>query len=265
MNLYTSLAAIILYIAAAGIQYRTRNRALGKPGAIIGMIAVFFHAIAAITAIHTVDGMDLGVIQVLSLVTWLICLIILSASLHRPLHNLLVPLYPLAALSLLAEVVIPERQQLLQHQPIGVLCHILLSILAYSVLTIAATQAILLASQDRMLRKHHLKGLPSILPPLQTMEVMLFELIWAGFFLLTLAIITGGIYVDDMLAQHLIHKTVFSILSWVLLAILLCGRAFIGWRGKVAIRWTLWAFACLLLGYLGTKIALSVIIHATMA
>jgi len=263
MNLYSSIAAIIFYTLAAGMQYRSLNRALSKSSLITGLAAVLFHAIAAITAIHTANGMDLGVIQVLSLITWLICLITVSTSLRRPLHNLLIPLYPLAALSLIAELVIPERQQLLQHQPLGVLCHILLSILAYSVLTIAATQAMVLALQDRMLREHHLKGLPSILPPLQTMEAMLFELIWAGFILLTLSIVTGGIYVDDMLAQHLLHKTVFSVLSWVLLAILLCGRVALGWRGKVAIRWTLWAFACLLLGYLGTKIALSIIIHTS--
>lgn len=265
MNLYSSIAAIVLYIVAAGMQYRALDRELSKSSLITGLAAVLFHAVAAITAIHTDKGMDLGVIQVLSLITWLVCLITVSTSLHRPLHNLLIPLYPLAAISLAAELLIPERQQLLQHQPLGVICHILLSILAYSVLTIAATQAIVLALQDRMLREHHLKGLPSILPPLQTMEAMLFELIWAGFGLLTLAILTGGIYVDDMLAQHLIHKTVFSVLSWILLAILLCGRIALGWRGKVAIRWTLWAFACLLLGYLGTKIALTIIMHATTA
>ncbi|MBQ0796513.1 inner membrane protein YpjD [Zhongshania sp.] len=263
MNLYSSIAAIAFYTIAAGMQYRGLNRDLSRPSLLTGLAAVLCHAVAAITAIHTVNGMDLGVIQVLSLITWLICLITVSASLRRPLHNLLIPLYPLAAVSLLAELLIPERQQLLQHQPIGVLCHILLSILAYSVLTIAATQAIVLAFQDRMLREHHLKGLPSILPPLQTMEAMLFELIWAGFALLSLAIITGGIYVDDMLAQHLLHKTAFSVLSWILLAILLCGRVALGWRGKVAIRWTLWAFGCLLLGYLGTKIALSIIIHVS--
>ncbi|WP_269619399.1 cytochrome C assembly family protein [Zhongshania sp. BJYM1] len=265
MNLYSSIAAILLYVVATGMQYRALDRSLSKSSLITGLAAMLFHAVAAITAIHTAKGMDLGVIQVLSLITWLVCLITVSTSLHRPLHNLLIPLYPLAAISLAAELLIPERQQLLQHQPLGVLCHILLSILAYSVLTIAATQAIVLALQDRMLREHHLKGLPSILPPLQTMEAMLFELIWAGFGLLTLAILTGGIYVDDMLAQHLIHKTVFSVLSWVLLAILLCGRVALGWRGKVAIRWTLWAFACLLLGYLGTKIALTIIMHTTTA
>ncbi|WP_414729703.1 inner membrane protein YpjD [Zhongshania aliphaticivorans] len=261
MNLYSSIAAITLYLVAAGIQYRLINTPISYRSLAPGLMATVCHALAAFTAISTPVGMDLGVIQVLSLITWLICVITLSASLRRPLHNLLIALYPLAAISLTAELLIPGKQQFLQHQSPGVLSHILLSILAYSMLTIAAVQAIVLALQNRMLRDHRLKGLPSILPPLQTMEAMLFELIWAGFVLLSLAIITGAVYVDDILAQHLLHKTVFSVLSWVLLAILLCGRAALGWRGNIAIRWTLWAFSCLLLGYLGTKIALSLIIH----
>jgi len=261
MNLYSSIAAITLYLVAASIQYRSINSPISYRSLAPGLLATLSHAVAAFTAISTTAGMDLGVIQVLSLITWLICVITLSASLRRPLHNLLIALYPLAAISLTAELLVPSKQQLLDHQTLGVLSHILLSILAYSMLTIAAVQAIVLALQNRMLRDHRLKGLPSILPPLQTMEAMLFELIWAGFILLSLAIVTGAIYVDDILAQHLLHKTVFSVLSWVLLAILLWGRASLGWRGNIAIRWTLWAFACLLLGYLGTKIALSLIIH----
>ncbi|WP_373096207.1 inner membrane protein YpjD [Zhongshania sp.] len=261
MNAYTSIAAITLYLVAAGTQYRLINSPISYRSLAPGLLATLCHAAAAFTAISTPAGMDLGVVQVLSLITWLICVITLSASLRRPLHNLLIALYPLAAFSLIAELLAPGKQQLLQHQSPGVLSHILLSILAYSMLTIAALQAMVLALQNRMLRDHRIKGLPSILPPLQTMEAMLFELIWAGFALLTLAIITGGVYVDDILAQHLLHKTVFTVLSWVLLAILLCGRVALGWRGNVAIRWTLWAFACLLLAYIGTKFALALIIH----
>jgi ABC-type uncharacterized transport system permease subunit len=126
-------------------------------------------------------------------------------------------------------------------------------------LTIAAVQALVLASQDRMLRQHQLRGLPSFMPPLQTMESMLFELVAASFLLLTAAIGTGVVFVDDLLGQNLAHKTLFSIMAWLLLGVLIGGRLALGWRGRTAIRWTLWAFAFLLLGYLGTKIALSLI------
>ncbi|GAA4088570.1 cytochrome C assembly family protein [Zhongshania borealis] len=261
MNAYSSIAAITLYFIAASTQYRLINSPLSYRSLVPGLLATLCHAVAAFTAISTPAGMDLGVIQVLSLITWLICVITLSASLRRPLHNLLIALYPLAAISVAAELLIPGKQQFLQHQSPGMLSHILLSILAYSMITIAALQAIVLALQNSMLRDHRVKGLPSILPPLQTMEAMLFELIWAGFILLTLAIVTGGLYVGDILAQHLLHKTVFTVLSWIMLAILLWGRAALGWRGKIAIRWTLWAFAFLILAYLGTKFALSLVTH----
>ena len=91
------------------------------------------------------------------------------------------------------------------------------------------------------------------------MESMLFELVAASFLLLTAAIGTGVVFVDDLLGQNLAHKTLFSIMAWLLLGVLIGGRLALGWRGRTAIRWTLWAFAFLLLGYLGTKIALSLI------
>src|SRR5690606_30307424 len=109
-------------------------------------------------------------------------------------------------------------------------------------------------AQDRLIKGHHLKGLASILPPLQTTEAMLFELIWVGFGLLTLAIGTGSLYIHDIFAQHLAHKTVFSILAWLCFSVLLWGRTAKGWRGQTAIKLTLFAFVFLLLGFFGSKL-----------
>ena len=203
-------------------------------------------------------GADLGLSQLFSLLTGLICAITLGASLRRPIHNLLLALFPLAILAIALELLLPGQQVGEKHSA-GMYSHIILSILAYSMLTIAAVQALVLASQDRMLRQHQLRGLPSFMPPLQTMESMLFELVAASFLLLTAAIGTGVVFVDDLLGQNLAHKTLFSIMAWLLLGVLIGGRLALGWRGRTAIRWTLWAFAFLLLGYLGTKIALSLI------
>lgn len=264
MNTATSFIAITLYIAATALQLR-RMRAgtvsTDGPGAValvLGALGTALHLVAAASAIHTPDGAHLGAIQVLSLVGATIAAITLSASLRRPLYNLLMVVYPLAALLLLAEWLTPVAEDL-EHYSTGVLSHIVLSILSYSVLTMAAAQALILWIQDSRLRHHRLTGFHSLLPPIQTMEAMLFELIWAGLILLTLAIVTGAIYVDDLLAQHLAHKTVFSLLAWLLFAVLLGGRMILGWRGRTAIRWTLGAFVCLLLGYLGTEVALTVI------
>lgn len=261
MNVYLSIAAITLYCAATGLQVlqiKHRNNPVGAT--LVGLLAVIAHSLAAITAIHTPNGIDLGLPQTLSLISWVICLVTLSTSLRRPIHNLLVALYPLATLFLLAEITLPVNHEIMKHVSPGVFSHIIFSILAYSVLSVAAAQAVVLAIQDKRLKEHRLLGLTSVLPPLQTMEAMLFELIWAGFALLTLAIGSGALYVQDLLAQHLVHKTVFSVLAWLLFAILLWGRTTLGWRSRTAIRWTLWAFASLMLAYIGTQVVLQWII-----
>ena len=141
-----------------------------------------------------------------------------------------------------------------------IITHILLSVLAHSLLAIATLQALLLSYQYKKLKTRHPKGLIGILPPLQTMETLMFELVWAGFALLTLSILSGLIYLDNIFAQHLAHKTVFSILAWFIYATLLWGRHSIGWRGIIAIRWVLVGFAALMLAYFGSKIVLEVIL-----
>ena len=103
--------------------------------------------------------------------------------------------------------------------------------LAYSLLTLAAVQAILLAIQDHHLRSRHPGGFVRGLPPLQTMESLLFEMIAAGFVLLTLALVSGFAFLENMFAQHLVHKTVLSTLAWLVFGGLLLGRFRYGWRG----------------------------------
>ena len=262
MNIASSLIAVLLYFFATGAQARRlrlgNGQQLSRGALCFGAIAITAHFVAAVSAIATPMGADLGLSQLFSLLTGLICAITLGASLRRPIHNLLLALFPLAILAITLELLLPGQQVGEKHSA-GMYSHIILSILAYSMLTIAAVQALVLASQDRMLRQHQLRGLPSFMPPLQTMESMLFELVAASFLLLTAAIGTGVVFVDDLLGQNLAHKTLFSITAWLLLGVLIGGRLALGWRGRTAIRWTLWAFAFLLLGYLGTKIALSLI------
>jgi len=92
------------------------------------------------------------------------------------------------------------------------------------------------------------------------MEHFLFQLIAAGFALLTLALFTGLIFVQNLFAQHLVHKTVLSLLAWLVFAVLLWGRWRFGWRGRTAIRWTLGGFASLMLAYFGSKLVLELIL-----
>jgi ABC-type uncharacterized transport system permease subunit len=141
------------------------------------------------------------------------------------------------------------------------LLHIGSSVLAYAVLTIAACQAGAVAAQDYQLRHRHTRGLVQILPPLQLMESILFELLWVGLIFLTVAIGSGMVFLEDIFAQHLVHKTVLTIAAWLLFATLLWGHHQLGWRSQTAVRFTLSGFAVLMLGYFGSKLVLEVILQ----
>src|SRR5690606_16926916 len=135
----------------------------------------------------------------------------------------------------------------------ALLVHVLLSILAYGILTIAAFQAALLAVQNNQLKHRNPVRFNRTFPPLQTMEDLLFQFLLCGEVLLTLALISGFVFLDNMFAQNVAHKTLLSCLAWVVFGILLWGRHFRGWRGNYAIRWTLGGFLLLMLAFFGSK------------
>ena len=143
----------------------------------------------------------------------------------------------------------------------GLRIHIILSICAYSLLMIGTFQALLLAIQDKFLKTKQVSKIIDILPPLQIMEQLLINIIVIGFFLLSLSLATGIVFIYDIFEQHLTHKTVLSILAWIIYAILLWGRWSFGWRGKRIINWVLGGFLTLLLAYVGSKFALEFIFH----
>jgi ABC-type uncharacterized transport system permease subunit len=191
----------------------------------------------------------------------MVALALLGAAIAKPLENLAIILLPLAALSIVLEMRFPTTHILPDSAPMGLRIHVLLSVLAYSLLTIGAFQALLLALQDRQLRKKRPIRIMHALPPLETMETLLFQIIGIGFFLLSLSLMSGLMFLEDIFAQHLVHKTALSIVAWLVFAILLWGRWHFGWRGRKAIAWTLGGFVALMLAYFGTKIVLELILH----
>lgn len=146
--------------------------------------------------------------------------------------------------------------------------HVAVAILAYSTLTIAAFHAVLMALQESRL---HTRAAPSgwlssaidQLPALLTMEKLLFRLIWIGFILLTLTVLSGIVFTEQLFGRVMNwdHKSVFTLLSWILFAALLVGRSWRGWRGKTALRFTLAGFALLVLAYVGSRFVLQAVLH----
>lgn len=260
------IAAILLYLATGLLLALRLSRATttrpSKLGLIaMGLAATGLHASVLYYAISTPDGLNLGFFNATSLVGWFIALLLLLTALIKPVENLGIGLLPLAALTLLLSSIFPSRHLLLADGVFtGLDAHILISILAYSLLGIAAVQALMLAIQDTHLRDRHPGGFVRALPPLQTMENMLFQIISIGFALLSLALLSGMLFLENIFAQHLVHKTLLSLLAWVVFATLLWGRWRFGWRGRTAIRWTLAGFFFLMLAYTGTKLVLEVML-----
>lgn len=257
--------AIIAYLAASAALVHSlqtdyigtrsnpwqRLRILG-----LGWLAALLHGASLSDMCDRAGTVNFSFLSVSSLAGLSIVAILLLTALTKPVDKLGVIIFPLNAALICLKIAVPEEAHTLKVHSWQMDFHILVSMLAYSFLNMAALQALLLALQDWHLRSHHAKGLIRSLPPLQTMEKLLFQLIGAGFVLLSFSLLTGILFVNNLFAQHLVHKTVLSIFAWLVFAVLLLGRVRQGWRGQTAIRWTLGGFSSLMLGYFGSKMVL---------
>ena len=259
-----SLIAACLYAVATAYQGTRLLKRIAPDRLILaglGVIALTAQLICLYLQLFTANGLALDSFNAASLISAAVILLILLAYQRMPVENLLLLLYPLGMLSVLLAQFIPGgTSEPINEQP-GILAHIVLSILAYGLLTIAVFQALLLLLQDHQLKHKHPSGLIRNFPPLQTMESLLFGFLWAGWGLLSLSLLSGWLFVEDLLAQHLAHKTLLSCFAWLVFGVLLWGRQQLGWRGHKAIRWTLAGFCLLMLAYFGSKLVREFILH----
>ncbi len=224
------------------------------------LLALLAHAWVLQGEILSPTGINLGFYNMLSLVSAFIVLLTLVATLRYAVELLSMLVLPLAALSVVVDATADSSHLLAPGSSAGLIAHILTSLTAYSVLALAALHAILLSVQNRYLHNRQPGGFIKLLPPLKTMEALLFETITIGFALLSISLLTGLVFLENMFAQHLAHKTLLSLFAWVVFAILLGGRVLLGWRGKTAVRWTLGGFISLMLAYFGSKLVLEILL-----
>ena len=213
-----------------------------------------------------VSGFNFGFYNALSAIFWLTVLTYWLSDLNHELHSLQAFVLPPAAIFALLPAFTSQNHYIAVSNNTGgalFLAHIGIAILAYSLFTFAALHALLMKVAERSLHnKATLIKLPSF-PPLMVMEKLLFRIIGLGFVLLTITLVSGILFSEQIFAKPMQfnHKTVFSIASWFIYACLLFGRYQYGWRGLKAIRWTLVGFALLLLAYVGSKFVLEVLLH----
>lgn len=207
------------------------------------------------------SALALGFGNAVSLLAAVVMLLFVGVSILRAVDNLGAVLAPLAALSVLL-MLLPDRAAPLPVvATLPLALHVALSLAAYALLALAALQALVMAYQDSRLRQHAPGGVLRALPPLGDMERLLFQLLALGFTALTLALLSGVLFLGDIFAPHLLEKTALSICAWLVIGTLLIGRRRAGWRGRTAARWTLAGFALLVLAYLGSKFALEFVLR----
>ena len=197
----------------------------------------------------------------LSLMVWLAVCFYWVETLYTRLEGLHAVIMSAGALASLFPLVFPGDHVLANAASPAFRVHFVIAMLAYSLFTLAALHAMLMSVASRQLHSARFSRLLAGLPPLLTMEALLFRLISIAFVLLTLTLVTGVLFVDDLLAQKLVHKTVLSVLSWIVFGTLLIGRRRYGWRGAKAVHWTLTAMALLLLAFFGSKFVYEMVLR----
>ena len=270
-NPLMNFLALALYVSAGGLLWlRLARGEQVAAGARIGIFslslgAIILHAAILYIRLQQGNGLNLSLTGAFSLVAWVVAFLYLVTALYRPIDKLGIIILPLTGLTVLMQWLWPGQTLLpLTSQPQVI--HIAVSILAYSLLCLAAVQSLMLLLQERGLRQKHPGGFIRALPPMQTMEHLMFQMIGFGFLLLTFTLISGIFFSEALFGQPLkfTHHTVLSVLAWVVYATLLIGHWRLGWRGRTAIRWTLSGFTLLVLAYFGSKFVLEVLLGRTV-
>jgi ABC-type uncharacterized transport system permease subunit len=256
-----AIVSISAYLSSTLLIIIQLQQAIQRSVLYLAWAAVITHALYTVLMWQQYQSVSFGFFSTGSLVALIVALMLLIAAINKPVEKLGLAVFPIAALMLGLYMNIDSEPRLLQAHSWQMTTHILTSIIAFSLLNIAALQAILLAIQDQQLKSHPPKRFIQSLPSLQTMESLLFQMLAVGVFFLTISLISGFIFIENLFAQHLVHKTVLSILAWLIFSSLLLGRSLYGWRGQIAIQWTLIGFVSLLLAYFGSKLVLELILH----
>lgn len=260
MALWFGSIALLLYLALVTVvclsRHAARLPAMPALEDAVLSIGLCFHAVALFAPLLVANPLQFGAAEMLSMMAWLSLLIFLLAHLHLRLEGLQVMILTLASVFLALSLLLPTSGALTY--PIGNLAriHFMLAMLSCSLFANAAALAGLMLRADKALHRHN--PLLRDLPPLLTLEKLLFLCVFSGFILLSLALLTGFLFSrGQVLIWPLGYKVFFSVGAWVIYGGLLLGRRLAGWRGRRAALLSLSGFALLLFAYLGVRLLLN--------
>ncbi len=263
MDIFFAITAAALYFAAIlkiipGLTSANQIPARTVFGFALG--ALVFHLATLIDLISLDDGQNLSILNVASLMSFIIASITTATLFRLRIWTLLPVVYSFSAINLTAATLLPETFITHLEANPNVLLHISLAVFSYATLMIATLYAIQLAWLDHQLKSKKKMAINPNLPPLMAVERQLFNIILIGEILLTFSLISGFFFVDDMWAQGKSHKAVLSALAWVIYAVLIWGHYQLHWRGKRVIWFSLIGAFLLTLAYFGSRIVKEVII-----
>ena len=265
------LLAAALYAALAVRFWRSRRGLATLAQAPAGLqagertlllLALGLHGLTLSQELFGDGGMRFGFSLALSLMLWLALVLYWVESFYTRMEGLQMLGLPLAAACVVLPVLFPGQRLLFNVDSFAFRSHFLIAMLAYSLFTLAALHALLMAVAEKRLHNGRMSPLIASLPPLMTMEALLFRLIHVAFLLLTMTVISGVFFSELLFGKPLPldHKTVFAIIAWFIFAALLVGRHLRGWRGRLALRWTLAGFIAMMLAYVGSRFVIEVIL-----
>ncbi|WP_130536842.1 inner membrane protein YpjD [Thiomicrorhabdus indica] len=257
---FFALSASLLYVFASLLIWqkiklfdRVNLRAQRKKIIVFAVIAAILHVVTLSSTIwHPDQYFAFNLSNTLSLITLLAAIILLGLNRQYQAETLGIFIFPVAALTTMLPIGFPEYTPL----PLEIGSHVFISIAAYSLLGLATAQAILYSIQEKRFHNRQLSNLMRALPPLQIMEELMFKLLIIGFVFLSFSLLSGAFFVEDIFAQHLVHKTFFAVIAWILYGVLLTGRFQYGWRGQKAVKYTIWAYGLLVVSFVGTELVL---------
>ncbi|MGI9220911.1 MAG: cytochrome C assembly family protein [Woeseiaceae bacterium] len=264
----SQITILLLYLLAAMAftlhrlpAHSARSGPLLSAAIIFGIAGLLFHGQSLADAIISDDGMHFSIAVTLSLIALQLALIGMIGAVEASLRGMSAGLLALAAIVSAFTAMAPGGPG--AELTWQIQAHILISMFAYGLLTVGAIVAVYALVQDRRLRSGKLSATNHLFAPLETTEKLLFGIAASGFAALLLAVVSGFAFVDNLFAQHLVHKTSLSLLALGLFGILVAGRQFAGWRGKRAVYLYLWGFFMLCLAYFGSRYVLEQVLGRT--
>ena len=267
--LYFSTAACWLLLS--GVAWRASRPAMaGGPAprsdmrieSVVVPVALVLHGMLLYRRVVVPDGLDLGIANAVSMLVWLTVLIYWLAGLaFQGLTAILGLMSPVALLAVLLQATPMRHVVTYGGDPLFTL-HFVIAMLAYSLFIVATVHAVLMLAEEKWLHRGVLPPFLKSLPPLLEMEALLFRILLAAFVLLTLTVVSGVFFSEQLFGKPLkfSQKTVFAIISWFIFGGLLAGHYFRGWRGRKAVNWTLAGFTALLVAYVGSKVVLELVL-----